>query len=53
MAEIKDKLRSALIALGVKKNAKISAKMSGDRIFLIVNGEHFGVWDVAKSTFVD
>ena len=53
MAEIKDKLKNALSALGFKKDAKISATLNGDRVVVNINGEYFGVWDVAKSTFVD
>lgn len=44
-------IKRALNALGVK--GKFNAHQTGDIVKVTVNGEHFGLWDAVKNTFVE
>lgn len=51
MSEIESTVRRAMKALGCVEDFTMS--VYGDRVFVSVQGEYYGVWDMKRNTFVD
>lgn len=45
-------IKTALRTFGIHGRAT-AEYITEDRIVVTVNGEHFGIWDAEKNTFVD
>jgi hypothetical protein len=52
MGKTIETMRNALKAFGCSGSASIEY-LADDRIYVIVNGEYFGIWDALRNTFVD
>ena len=52
MKNLINEINKALEILGVSGKATFRY-ITNDRIEVMVNGEHFGIWDATRQTFVD